>query len=215
MFDDDLRHRLLEQYANRPRSRRPEHWLIATAPERTRQRAWLNQTLESLPEGERRKVWSRIEDSNHFLQTYHELSVMAILHGSGLQPRYEREIDGLTPDLVVFGDEGSPALIIEVANRMRSSGAIAADRGWRSLADRVSRIDRPLVVMVRPQGVRIGSPDDGVGKRIERRLRDWLEEEISLGESREIEGYWFQVAGQMPGTNAAAGASSSWRLGQQ
>ena len=202
MFDEDLRQRLLEGYANLPKSRRPEHWLIATAPERTQQRAWLNRTLGALAEDERRKVWSRFEDSNHFLQTYHELSVMAILQESGLQPRYEREIDGLTPDLVVFGNEGRPVLIIEVANRMRSSAVAADDRGWRFLSDRVSGIDRPLVVMVRPQGGHIGSPDDGAGKRIERRLRDWLQEEISLGEMLESQGYWFQITGHTPGTNA-------------
>jgi hypothetical protein len=202
MFDEDLRIHLLERYASRSASRRPEHWLIATAEDRGQQRAWLNRTLGSLLESDRRKIWSRIEDSNHFLQTYHEISVMAILQESGLQPRYEREMDGLTPDLVVCGDQGRPALIIEVVSRMRSSAVTADDRGWRSFSDRVGRIDRPFVVVVRPQARYIGSPDDRAAKRIEGRLRSWLQDDPFLGEMREFGDYWFQITGHMLGTNA-------------
>jgi hypothetical protein len=203
VFDDELRETLMGKYGGRPNSQRPECWLIATSPERADQRAWMNRALMMLDEPGRSKLWTRLTDDNHFLQTYNELAVAAILQEGGLRPSYQIGLDGLSPDLTLLNEAGQPGLLVELTNRLRSKNTAFADHRWRGLRDRVSAIPAPYGVLVANASPDLPAPTDDLCKSIARQLRSWLlSPPIASGDVLQIEEYLFRIGTQLPGTNA-------------
>lgn len=203
MFDEQLRESLVRRYEHRSSSCRPEYWLVATAPERADQRDWVNKALALVSEPCRSKLWSRLTDDNHFLQTYHELSVAAILQEVSLRPCYEMEFGGQSPDLTILTEDGRPAVLVEVANRMRARDTALADQSWRGLRDRVRAIPAPYGLVIRNASPDLAAPSDHLAKKIARQLEQWLLLPApTTGNSLEANGYTFNIAVQMLGTNA-------------
>jgi hypothetical protein len=62
---------------------------MATSPDRAGKRFWANHALSLVPEPGQSKLWGRLTDNNHFLQTCNELTTIAILQGAGFRPHYE------------------------------------------------------------------------------------------------------------------------------
>jgi hypothetical protein len=203
MFTDEYRNFLLQKYRGRPSWHRPEVWVVATAPERDRQRAWLNQTIDSLPEPGKSKAMRRLPENAHFLSTYSELSAAAILVDAGLSVEYEPDLGKRTPDFVVDGKAG-PCAIVEVYTKFRSEAQRHAEGAWKVLHTRVRDIPVPVVLVVNSLGgTSAEAPDEATSKRIATKLRSWLlRTPEDVGREEVFEGYHFMIGGQAPGLYA-------------
>ena len=203
VFDDELSRDLTRRYGPRLATHRPEYYLMATSPDRADQRNWMNEALRLVPEPGQAKLWGRLTDDNHFLQTYNELATIAILQGAGFCPHYEVELGGLTPDIAVLDEAGRPAIILEVANRMRSNDVESTDHLWRSFRDRVRHIPAPWVVMVGSASPHPPGPGPKEAKRLAQDLAEWLvRPSIAPGDQMSTGGLVFTVLGQLQGSNA-------------
>jgi hypothetical protein len=175
---------------------------MATSPDRAGQRNWANHALSLVPEPGQSKIWSRLTDSNHFLQTYNELATLAILQGAGFRPHYEVELNGLTPDIAVLDDAGRPVIILEVANRMRPYDVESTDHLWRSFRDRVRHIPTPWLVMVGSASPHPPGPGPKEAKRLAQNLARWLGgRSITVGDKIVVGDLVFTVAGKSQGSN--------------
>jgi len=197
MFDDAYRDELIRRFGHRPDWERPEMWLVATAPERSSQRDWMNAALLALPVPGRDVADRRLKSSRNFLATYHELAVAAILQEAGFSTEYERALGRLTPDLYVTS--GERALMIEVVGKFRPDHVRSDSRDWRALSQRVSQIGWPVGMIVRrPDGSQLTPPNAAIAKRIVAGLRIWLWQRGGALGMIELEGYEFHAIQELP-----------------
>ncbi|WP_298338840.1 hypothetical protein [Ferrimicrobium sp.] len=214
MLDSDYAGRLAQQYGERPPWAFPSIYSIATSADREAQRIWLNQALCAIPETDRDRLLGRLEKEANFLSTYNELATAAIFLQAGYSFRYEAELGGRTPDLLIPSGEDHPMLLVEVVTKFRNDSLRRIERQWKELATRVEMISVPLVLLVRGLGRgRPEPPDSGTAKRVVSELqKTLLATPVGIGDEIEIEDYVFVIAGQVPGARASlatpAGAST-------
>jgi hypothetical protein len=203
VFDDVLARDMVQRYGSTLATHRPECHLIATSPDRSDQRSWMNEALLLVPAPGRRKLWARLTDDNYFFQTYNEVATMAILQRAGHRVDYEVEFGGLTPDIAVLDDAGRPLLILEVANRMRPDAVEWTDHLWRSFRDRVRQIPEPWAVVVTAASPHPPGPPLEQAKRLAKELAHWLQgPSVASGQLVTMGAWVFTVLGKLPGSNA-------------
>ena len=208
MFDDEFVKRFLTRVGNRPEWNRPELLTILTDPERSAQRSWLSKAGLLIKDKQRKNVLRRLETDEHFIATYNELAVVALLGSSDLVVEYEHTFEfenrELSPDLVLRLPGGAIAAIIEVSTRFRTSEQRSKEIQWNELTTRVHRISRPLGLLVRgPGGVSALPPDSGTAKRLAAMLQSWLLWPSTTIGSNVLEGdYYFEVIAALPGIRA-------------
>lgn len=198
----------MRRFNNRPEWNRPDLWPVIADPARSSQRRWLSEAISTLSDNQRRNVLGRLQSDRHFLATYNELAVIALVSDSELMVEYEPRFtcNGrvLTPDVALRRRDGSLIALVEVSTRFRTAEQRSLEIQWKELRTRVSRIPRPVGLLVRD--MRPGParpPDSGQARRIEGALRSWLlRPSTVIGATYEIEGYWFRVAGTLPGLRA-------------
>jgi len=201
-FDDANRAALFSKHASKLASHRPDHFALATDPERERQRAWANRTLGNLDPHGAETLFRNLQTPGRFLQSYNELAVAGILQTAGMKLAYEPEIKGKTPDLVALDAGNRPSHIIEVLNRRRPKPVDAADRRWDELTDRFARIHEPWRLRVaRISGDRTG-PYADVAIHLVQETERWLASNpIAVGQGSAIGDYTFLVVAKSPGTD--------------
>ena len=208
MLDDDFARAFKRRFANRPEWNRPDLWPIITDPKRALQRRWLSDVISGLGEAQRRNVLERLQSNRHFLATYNELAVTALLCSSGLAIEYEPSFSwrhgALTPDLALCLPGGDLVALVEVSTKFRTAEQRSQEVQWKELRTRVGRIPCPVGLLVKDLRSDLSRPpESGQARRIESALRAWLLlPTTTLGATCEVEGYWFQVAGPLPGLRA-------------
>lgn len=203
MFEETFTEELQRRYGSRPRSQHPEMYIVATAPDREEQRAWISAAVGLVPLPGRLKLITRLQTARGFLTAYHELAVAAVLQDAGLVPEYETTITGVTPDWFV---PGHPQLLVEVWTRQLPDPIRVATDRWRPLRDRVHTIPVPVGLhIISPAREVLSPPDAATGKRIVAQLQRWLLSALApptVGARQVIEGYEFRVAQPVPGLRA-------------
>ena len=105
-----------------PIHRRPPAYFIATDAELRPTREEIEQWVQDLPPHSQKILIPRLQSSENFRQTYHELVVGGLLKERGLRIEYERDIDGKTPDWYVSTNDGAQSLIVDGLTKRHSLG---------------------------------------------------------------------------------------------
>lgn len=167
---------LARRYGDRPVWQRPGVYFVATNPERSEHREWIEAQVAALDANARRRVIPRLRGDDHFISTFHELSVIAVLREAGLDPRYEPNLPGtdLTPDILVESSQGRA--VVEVWTRRVSDERRSEARGWRELRERIRPTPSSLGLRVEPVdgSVEIPPPAGSLAKELAEELRGWL-----------------------------------------
>lgn len=203
MFDDELRDELVRKHAKQLPADRPEYWELATSPERTSQRRWLNDALTRMEAASRQRLFRNIRDSGRFVQSYNEAAGAAILFDAFANVEYEPTLNGQTPDLVVRSDDGSVRLVVEVANRMLSETEGAAAKRWGQLRSRIQLCAAPWIVRgMRMDGSKEAPTTDAI-RLIAGELGLWLlRADAARWDQCEIGGFEWVIMQRLPESHA-------------
>lgn len=206
MLDEKFAEAFERRFKNRPEWNRPDLWPVITDPSRSSQRQWLSGAIAALAHNQRRNVLSRLQSSKHFLATYNELAIIALLAESNLTVEYEPTVrlDGrtFTPDVALRAGDDSIVILIEVSTRFRTAEQRSLELQWKELRTRVNRIPRPFGLVVRDARNSLPlPPDSGRARRIEKELSTWLlRPSTDIGSTFESEGFWGSPAVQVGNT---------------
>jgi hypothetical protein len=207
LLDEAYAKSLERRFGERFASGRPEIWPIAVDPERTPQRAWINDVLSSLPLQVQRVLRHKLEKNSSFLATYNELALGALLRQPGCELGYEVAIDDpdggqVTPDWTIE-NAGREIAVFEITTQFRPVEARGVDHKWAELKDKVAGVPFPFVVLVRCMADRFAAPDSGTAKLLARRVAAWLARPATkIGDEVIVDGYSFGILGVAPGLRA-------------
>lgn len=176
VFSSEFVQELQRRYARRQEWERPDIYFVATSPKRSEHRAWIEAQVAALDDDARSKMIPRLRGDDHFITTFNELSVVAVLREAGFDPRYEAKLPGtnLTPDILLESPRGGA--VIDVWTRRVSDEARNEGRRWRELRERLRPIPSSFGLRVEPvtRAVAIPPPAAAVAKQLTRELRGWL-----------------------------------------
>lgn len=199
VFDQDFVQQLERVNSSRPASYRSDLYFFVTSEDRRDVREWVERTVALLPDPGRTLLAKRLRADGNFVTAIQEIGVAAVLFEAGLSPESEPRLGRLTPDLFVPGSSDRPPLVFEVWTRQPQSGESSRRRSWQALVERVEKIPHPVGLLLVPRTRRCGAPDRQEITQIGRELSSWLAAaQRHAGESHEVLGYRFQVAGSSP-----------------
>lgn len=199
VFDRDFVDNLNRINASRPASYRSDLHYFVTSEDRSPIRDWVERTVARLPEPGRAALTKRLRADSNFVAAIQEVGVAAVLLETGLAPESEPQLGTLTPDLYVPAVGDRAPIVFEVWTRQPRSGEPSRRRGWQALVERVARIPIPVGLLIIPKTRRTGPPDRQTIAEIGRELHHWLQTgQPASGDSYEVCGYRFQVAGPSP-----------------
>lgn len=78
------------------------------------------------------------------------------------------------PDWTVLGNDGAPALFLEVHTDMPARETFARMHAWHGLSQRIRKIPSPIVLILAPPDAALDPPDAGTAKRIAQDLQHQL-----------------------------------------
>lgn len=192
---------------------------LATSPAMEPERRRISAAVSLLDGTSQDRALTRLADEAEHHQVVSELTVLSVLHSAGVQPCYEPEVDGLTPDIWVPGAGPHAPVILEVWTRSVPKARRGELTAWRDLGKRLRHVGVPVIVApsVRGRG-QLRAPDAGEAKRLAKDLAAWLlSPTVDVGASKQILDYTFHVVGQAPAGLAtrlrvpALGGSTSTR----
>ncbi len=201
VFTSDFLDELERRYDNRRSWEQPDVYFLATSPERATEREWIEHQVAELDSDARAKVIPKLRSDDHWVATFHELSVLAVLRDAWLEPTYESILAGtdLTPDILIEG--AGRGVAVEVWTRRVSDRKRKEQVGWRELCGRLSPIPSGLGLRVEAteRDTVIAPPTASRAKQLERELSVWLlGAGTSVGALYEHPPYRFVVAGTIP-----------------
>jgi hypothetical protein len=219
MFDAAFIEDFRKRFASRQEWNRPEFWPVLTDPKRASQLEWLSLTISQFGESQRHNVLQRLQTNKHFLATYNELAVAALLRESDLTIEYDGNFawkNGvLTPDLTLRSATGDLVGLVEVWTRFRTTEQRGHEMQWKELRARVGRIPRPVRLLLTDlHHTPSRPPDSGQTRKIAAHLDKWLQQlDTAIGATCEVEGYHFQAVSSLPGLRAdvATPSATDWQ----